>query len=334
MSQHIRASSRDASVHLSEMGIPSTSPRPATASTPAYNEDYDMDDNDIGEEDDFLDVYDLTPRQRLIRHFKRSFFRLMNQYAFLPAWQKAMVIIGGMCALVLGILLLVFHAPMLHWLVHTSNELKSQKKTAFILILLLFCVSFPPLIGFSFLSTSTGLIYGVSFEGWMILAIGSVFGSIASFAVFQTLLRSRAEQLVHASPRFEAFASILQENHSYWILALLRLCPFPYSLTNGAVAAVHGLSIRNFSIAQVIASPKLLAYLFVGSRIKNIGESNSAGSKLFDLISILVTGLLLTFTAWLLYFKTRNKYMEIQRLHQYRDHQNHHNVSPDVEFDI
>ncbi|CAR25949.1 ZYRO0A11880p [Zygosaccharomyces rouxii] len=334
MSQHVRASSQDARIHLSEMRGSSTSPRPAMVSRPNYDDDYDIGGDGVGEEDDFLDVYDLTPRQRLVRHFKKTLFKLMNHYAFLPVWQKVAVIIGGLCALVLGILLLVFHTPMLHWLVHTSNELKSQKKTAFILILLIFCVSFPPLIGFSFLSTSTGLIYGVSFEGWMILVAGSVFGSIASFAVFQTLLRSRAEQLVHASPRFEAFAAILQENHSYWILALLRLCPFPYSLTNGAVAAVHGLSLRNFAIAQVIASPKLFAYLFVGSRIKNIGESNSTGSKLFDLISILVTGVVLTITAWILYFKTRNKYMEIQRLQQHQDHQSHRSVSPDVEFDI
>ncbi|GCE98360.1 Tlg2-vesicle protein [Zygosaccharomyces mellis] len=332
MSQHLRASSQDASFNLNDIGIPSTSPGPAIASTPVYDEDYDINDN--GEEDDFLDIYDLTPRQRLVRHFKRTLFKLMNHYTLLPAWQKVVAIIGGLCALILGILLVVFHTPMLRWLVHTSEELKSQKKTAFVLILLLFCVSFPPLIGFSFLSTSTGLIYGVSFEGWMILTVGSVAGSIASFAIFQTLLRSRAEQLVHTSPRFEAFAAILRENHSYWILALLRLCPFPYSLTNGAVAAVHGLSIRNFSIAQVIASPKLLVYLFIGSRVKNIGESDSTGSKLFDLVSILVTGLLLTFTAWILYFKTRNKYLEIQQLHRYQDHQNHGSVSPDVEFDI
>lgn len=318
MNESFGTSNQDAGIYLNEMRIP--------------DEDYDMANH--GEEDDFLDVYNLTPRQRLVRHFKKMTFKIMNHYAFLPVWQKVVVAIGGLCALVIGILMLVFHAPMLHWLVKTSNDLKVQKKTAFVLILLLFCVSFPPLIGFSFLSTSTGLIYGVSFKGWMLLTVGSVVGSIAAFAVFQNLLRARAERLVHASPRFEAFAAILRENHSYWILVLLRLCPFPYSLTNGAVAAVHGLSIRNFSIAQVIASPKLIAYLFVGSRIKNIGESSSTGSKLFDLISIIVTAVVLTFTAWLLYFKTRNKYMEIQQLQQYQSHQNNHDVSPDVEFDI
>lgn len=327
MSRHAGGSSQDANVHLDEMGVSSSPPPGNMVSTPGYEEDYEIDE-------DFLDVYDLTPRERLVRYLQRSATKLQTHYRLLPAWQKGVLVIGGICALILGILLMVFHSPMLHWLVNTSNELKLQKKTGFILVLLVFCVSFPPLIGFSFLSTSTGLIYGVSFQGWIILVIGSVFGSVASFAVFQNLLKARAEQLVHASPRFEAFAAILQENHSYWILALLRLCPFPYSLTNGAVAAVHGLSIRNFAIAQIITTPKLVVYLFVGSRIKNIGESSSTGSKLFDLMSILVTGLLLTFTAWLLYFKTRSKYLELQRLQQRQDRQAGHSTSPEMEFEI
>jgi len=143
--------------------------------------------------------------------------------------------------------------------------------------------------------------------------LGSVCGSVASFTVFKNLLHSRAEKLIHANRRFEAFASILQENNSYLILALFRLCPFPYSLTNGAVAGVYGISVRNFAIANVITTPKLLVYLFIGSRIKNLAETESPGSKLFDIISIFVAVCILMMTAWILYYKTNQKYKQLQR---------------------
>lgn len=330
--------SEDASVFLNELsGDPQDSWGQQSGLPPAYEEDYEIEDHHPDghgdDDDDFLDMYELTPRQRLARHLKRSCAKLVYHYHRLPFWQRALLVIAALCGLTLGILLLVFHAPMLHWLVETSNELRAKHRTAFVLVLLLFVVSFPPLIGFSFLSTSTGLIYGVSFEGWVILAFGTISGSIAAFALFKTLLRSKAERLVHSSPRFEAFAAILQENHSYWILALVRLCPLPYSITNGAVAAVHGLSIRNFAIAQFITTPKLFIYLFVGSRIKRMGESNSTGSKLFDLASIVITGLIVTFTAWVLYFKTKSKYAQLQRQRQ-QHARNRSPVPPDSEFEI
>nr|CAI6607374.1 AIF_HP1_G0030750.mRNA.1.CDS.1 [Saccharomyces cerevisiae] len=71
---------------------------------------------------------------------------------------------------------------------------------------------------------------------------------------------------------FEALASrcyLPMIKNSYWILALLRLCPFPYSLTNGAIAGVYGISVRNFSIANIITTPKLFIYLFMRVFFRN-----------------------------------------------------------------
>lgn len=232
--------------------------------------------------------------------------------------------------MIMGVLLLVFHSTILHKVVVTSNELKEKMSTHFILIVLVFFVAFPPMIGYSLLSTTTGLIYGVSFEGWITLAFGSVTGSIVSFIVFKTILHSRAEKLVHLNKRFEALASILQENNSYWILALLRLCPFPYSLTNGAIAGVYGISVRNFSIANILTTPKLFIYLFIGSRIKSLAESESTGSRVFDVVSILVTLIILSLTAWLLYFKTKKRYLELQN----RDRQVSPDRLPETSFEI
>lgn len=275
------------------------------------NDDLEMS---LGGNDDpdFLETYHLTPRQRFTYTVKRLMYHLSNQYSELALWQRILVILGGLCFFTLGVIFLVFHKAILKYLVETSNDLREKSSTQFILGLLIFTVGFPPLIGFSFLSTSTGLIYGVSFHGWFILSLSSVTGCIASFYVFHNLLKSRAERLVHANKRFEAFSSILQENNSYWILALLRLCPFPYSLTNGAIAGVYGISLKNFAIANIITTPKMFVYLFVGSRIKSLGENKSTGEKLLDVLSILFTLVVFTLTAWLLYFRTQKRYNELK----------------------
>ncbi|CCC66884.1 hypothetical protein NCAS_0A03260 [Naumovozyma castellii] len=263
-------------------------------------------------DNDFLDIYNLTPRQRIILNAKKMGYNLMKRFYALHLWQRALIIFLLICQIILIILFMVFHDAVLHKLLEVSNELEKKKSTQVVLLLLLFIVGFPPLIGYSFLSTSTGLLYGVSFHGWILLAVGSVCGSVASFYTFKTILHSRAEKLIHMNRRFEAFASILQENNSYLMLALLRLCPFPYSLTNGAIAAVYGVSVRNFTIANLITTPKLLVYLFIGSRIKKMAETDSTGSRLFDLLTIVVTMVLFMMTAWILYFRTKKRYMELK----------------------
>ncbi|CAI4045375.1 Tvp38p SKDI_11G2960 [Saccharomyces kudriavzevii IFO 1802] len=289
-----------------------------------FNNEVDVNDND------FLDIYNMSPRERLMYNLRKNTQKLQFFFQSLRLWQQILIVLFGIMVMIMGVLLLVFHSTILHKVVVTSNELKEKMSTHFILIVLVFFVAFPPMIGYSLLSTTTGLIYGVSFEGWITLAFGSVTGSIVSFIVFKTILHSRAEKLVHLNKRFEALASILQENNSYWILALLRLCPFPYSLTNGAIAGVYGISVRNFSIANILTTPKLFIYLFIGSRIKSLAESESTGSRVFDVVSILVTLIILSLTAWLLYFKTKKRYLELQN----RDRQVSPDRLPEMSFEI
>lgn len=274
------------------------------------NNDYDgFEDLD----DDFLDVYNLSPRQRLVHQLKKSQYKLRDFFQSLPLWKKLAVIAFGVIDIIVLLIILIFHGKILNKMVEISNDLKEVWYTPLLFFVLLFGVSFPPMIGFSLLSTSVGLIYGVSFTGWIILFLGSVTGSILAFALFKTVLRSQAEKLIRWNPKFEALASILQDNNSYWILALIRMCPFPYSLTNGAIASISGVSLRNFSLASIITSPKLVMYLFIGSRLKNMGETDSTASRLFDLLSIILTAVVLSLTAWILYFRTKRRYLELQR---------------------
>lgn len=251
--------------------------------------------------------------EKLIDTVKEHVNQMYKHFKSLNTLHQTILVLLGLASGIFGILLLVFHNSILHKLVEISNTLRTKNSTQFIIFWALFIISFPPMLGYSFTSTATGLIYGVSFHGWIILASGTILGSISAFVVFQKILIERSKHLIKMNKKFEAFAMILQQNNSYWFLALFRLCPFPYSLTNGALASIYGVSVKNFAIANIITSPKLVMYLFIGSRIKHLGDdSNTGNSKLFDICSIFITVFILSLTAWVLYNKTQQKYLQLQ----------------------
>ncbi|AMD21047.1 HEL234Wp [Eremothecium sinecaudum] len=269
------------------------------------------------DDEDFLDEYPMTARQRFLHRLERNGKRIWKKFMELPLWKQITIVAFCSTVSTLGLVAVTFHHKILQHIIKFSNELYALWYMPLVFFLLIFVVSFPPMVGFSLLCTSVGLVYGVSLQGWVIISLGTVLGSIASFVVFKTVLHSYAERLVRLNDKFDALASILRDNNSYWIIALIKLCPVPYSLTNGAMAGIYGISVRNFSIAQVLTTPKSVMYLFIGSRIKNIGESESSFTVFFDIISIFMAVSILVGTASLLYYKTSRRYQELQRRNEY-----------------
>lgn len=207
----------------------------------------------------------------------------------------------------MGILVLIFHVYIIKFLIYISDEIHESKYGPVLLFTLVFIVGFPPLIGFTGLSMLTGMVYGFP-QGWPLLATASVSGCCASFLVFKYLLQAQAKGLVESNETFRAFAEILTESNSLVLLILIRLCPLPYSLSNGALAAIPNLSLWNYFWATFLTSPKLLIHLFVGNKLKQLGdEHRSASTKMVDLISILITAGAASMAAYLIYFKMQKK---------------------------
>ncbi|SCV03693.1 LAMI_0H10198g1_1 [Lachancea mirantina] len=271
------------------------------------------DENFDDFDEDFLDLYTMTPLQRAMYHCKRLARKLLGVWQSLPMWKKFLLVFAGVVNLVFVILMLVYHNRIMQAVAQASDEIKQKKYFPLVFIALLYLVSFPPLIGFSSLATCVGLTYGISAKGFVTLFIGTASGSISAFVVFKTLLKSQAEKLVRMNSKFEALTSILQDDDSYLTITLIRLCPFPYSYTNGAIAGIYGVSVLNFSKATVLMSPKLFLYLFVGSRLKNMGESRSTGSRIFDVISLVVTAIVQILTAWIVYRKATKRQRELRQ---------------------
>lgn len=247
-----------------------------------------------------------------VQQFQEVGRNAINWFKAQPAWKKIIIVlllgVFGLC----GLLFLVYHEYLIQLVVEYSDKWEQSSKTKFILSFLIFLVSFPPLIGFSFLNTIVGCVFGISFKGWFIIAFSSIAGSLCSFLLFKYVLNDKAEMLIRSNKRFNAFSAILRDNNSFWLLALIRLCPLPYSLTNGSLAAIPGITALNFTLGSLISSPKLVLYLFIGSKIKNIGETKNNWERAVDIGSILLTVVALLVTSWVLFTKTQNRLIELE----------------------
>lgn len=240
--------------------------------------------------------------------------KYLDWYNQQPTGKKVLLAIGGISCIIITILVLIFHSFFLELLVKMSDAWVELKFGKLILWLLIFFVGFPPLLGFTPLAMLCGMTYGFPW-GWPILASASVLGSLASFLVFRHILHNQAERMVHLSEQFRAFSEILKEDASLLVLILLRLCPLPYSLSNGALAAIPELPTLTYFLASFITSPKLLIHVFVGHTMKTLGDANRPTSaKIIDVISVLITGSSLLLASYIIYVKMQRK---VRSYHQH-----------------
>ena len=221
--------------------------------------------------------------------------------------KKIFIIILLIIISIIGVLFLIFHVYIIKFLIYLSDQWHDLKFGSLIIFFLVFMVGFPPLIGFTGLSLLTGMIYGFP-NGWPLLASASITGCTCSFLIFRYVLQNQAHKLMNHNETFRAFAEILRDDNSLLLLILIRLCPLPYSLSNGALAAIPELPLSTYFLATFITSPKLFIHLFVGSKIKEIGDEKSTGStRIVDIISILITATAASLAAYLIYAKMQQK---------------------------
>ena len=85
---------------------------------------------------------------------------------------------------------------------------------------------------------------------------------------------------------------------------MIRLCPLPYSISNGAISTFPTVQPLMFAIATAAATPKLLIAIFIGSRLAVIaksGEKMDTGTKIINWASIIFGVILGGVTGFLIY---------------------------------
>lgn len=141
------------------------------------------------------------------------------------------------------------------------------------------------------------------FYRWLIYASATILGSTVSFYVSRTMLSGFVKRLMEHDKRFAALSLTLKYD-GLKLLCMIRLCPLPYSICNGAVSTFPTVQPLMYGLATAIISPKLLVPAFIGSRIRLLsekGEEMSAGSKAVNICSIILTVGIGIFTGWYIY---------------------------------
>jgi hypothetical protein len=99
-------------------------------------------------------------RQRAMDKYDTLSRRVLDQYNKLSPVQKVLFFVGNLVLAVGGILFLVYNERIFGALLPVAKKWRDVPAGWLILWLLIFTVSFPPLIGYSSLLTIAGFVYG------------------------------------------------------------------------------------------------------------------------------------------------------------------------------
>ncbi|CEO60022.1 hypothetical protein PMG11_04665 [Penicillium brasilianum] len=252
-------------------------------------------------------------RDRMIEKAKKLYRMANDRYEQMTLWQKIGFYAASLGAAALGIGLMVLTGKVFIWLGPVAEKWEKSWLVAFILWISIFFISFPPLVGWSTLGTIAGFIFGW-WKGWIIYTTATVVGSTASFYVSRTVLSKFVKRLMEHDKRFAALSLTLKYD-GLKLLCMIRLCPLPYSICNGAVSTFPTVQPLMYGLATAIICPKLLVPAFIGSRIRLLsekGEEMSAGSKAVNIISIIVTVCVGVFTGYYIYNRTLARAKELE----------------------
>ncbi|KAI3328396.1 tlg2-vesicle protein of [Ustulina deusta] len=217
----------------------------------------------------------------------------------------------GAVVLVVAVLFLVFSHRIFAALHPVAEGWRNLPGGWALLFLLSAATAFPPLIGYSTTVTVAGFIFGFP-RGWFIVAAATVVGSTASFLASRTVLSGYVQRLVGEDRRFVALGHVLRHD-GLLVLAAIRLCPLPFSLSNGFLATIPSVSPGNFALATALSTPKLLIHVFIGDRLAQLTENDDMplGTRIVNYLGILF-GLVVGVTVgWFVYQRTMRRAKEL-----------------------
>lgn len=139
------------------------------------------------------------------------------------------------------------------------------------------------------------------------MASATILGSTLAFLASRYFYSSFVNRLVAHDRRFAALALTLKHD-GLKLLVMIRLCPLPYSLSNGALATVPTVNWQGLMAATAMATPRLMIPIFIGSRLAKIADSvddMDGGAKFVNWMGILISGTFGVATAWWVYRQTK-----------------------------
>ncbi|KAG5359186.1 Golgi apparatus membrane protein [Yarrowia sp. C11] len=246
-----------------------------------------------------------------LRNAHATYHEGLDRYYALTTKQRIAVWLGLGFAGFMGLGFLIWHQTLIAWLVGFAERVHDTPFAWVGLFLAICIISFPPLIGYSMISTFCGMAYGFP-NGWPLLAAATIVGSTASFLIVSRRFANYARHLAQTNTKFAALTQTMEKD-SFALLWMIRLCPLPYSLSNGALASIPSITPQAFALATAITSPKLLIHVFVGDRLARLGQGEKDWtSTLVDFLSIGIAVSAGAVTAYIVYTRTLQRAAEIE----------------------
>jgi uncharacterized membrane protein YdjX (TVP38/TMEM64 family) len=236
----------------------------------------------------------------------------VTMYNGMTRTQKVLFVLAGNILGALTIVALIFSHKIFTLLGPVAVSWRAMPAGWLIIWAATFLVAFPPMIGYSTACTVAGFVYGFPL-GWPIVATATVAGSAAAFVASRTVLSGYVHRLVGQDKRFVALGQVLRHD-GLGVLALVRFCPLPYSLSNGFLATIPSIQPLSFAIATAFSSPKLLVHVFIGSRLALLAEKDMTfGDRMINYASMLIGGLVGMGVGYFIYRRTMARAAELAR---------------------
>lgn len=145
-----------------------------------------------------------------------------------------------------------------------------------------------------------------------------MIGSTASFLSSRYFFQDYVSRMTGGNKRFQALNLVLKHD-GLKLLIMIRLCPLPYSASNGFFSTIPTVGPVAFAFSTLCMCPKYLLHVFIGSRLAAIAENGDkmdAKTKAVSYLSIVLGVVVGGLTGWFMYTKTSARAAELEDLEE------------------
>ncbi|EAU84702.1 hypothetical protein CC1G_00221 [Coprinopsis cinerea okayama7 len=253
-------------------------------------------------------------------HHRNLFFQYgkaaIHRYHRLHLYGKAFIWLVILFYIAFGVFVIIVTPARIAQFLYDQAKLLAATRFGWVALLLsIICISFPPLIGHTTLVTLCGFAYGM--KGFYIAFAGSILGSALVFVVLRFLFTEKIRSWSAQNEKWQALEAVVRSK-GLPLIVLIRVSPFPpWVYANSLFASIEPVKLWQFVAATCFITPKLLLYVFMGSKMAALSDGDQRDRM--DTHDKIINGLFLAgslviavFTSWLVYNLVQN---HIRHLH-------------------
>ncbi|KAJ1958333.1 Tlg2-vesicle protein [Dispira parvispora] len=170
-----------------------------------------------------------------------------------------------------GVLFWLYHEPILAWLEDLGLRIRSSGFVGVVIMtFLIFLTAFPPVFGYSTLTTLTGFAYGFPL-GFIPCFLGALSGSVACFVLCRKYGQNHLRWLFNWNPHITATVQAI-ELKGFKLLLLIRLSPYPFNLVNALLSGTQ-IPLKTFTLATAVSLIKLNTHVYIGANLTTFSNA-------------------------------------------------------------